>query len=111
MHYDATVIVTYAERLYAQATRIIVLLAVLGLILGGVAGFAIDLAASMGAGAMLVGAGALVGAAFGAAIGAERGFRYRLEAQRALCEVQTESHLRALRAQLAPGSQPAQPAA
>lgn len=97
--YDPNVIATFAERLYAQATRIIILLSILGFIVGGIMGAA--LGGTMGGHSdsstfALVGGlfGALAGTLSGYSMGQERAFMLKLQAQTALCQMQIESNTR-----------------
>jgi gas vesicle protein len=91
--YDASVIQEFAERLYSQATSIIFTSTVLGGIIGAIVG-AVAAEALKATNATVMGAmiGAAVGGLFGFSRGRERAFKLKLEAQRALCEVQIEKN-------------------
>jgi hypothetical protein len=84
--YDEAVIVRMAERLYAEAGRVVVTYAFLGAVCLGLGGMAFG-------GEMAV-VGGLLGLAFGAAIGNARAEALRLQAQQALCQVQIERNTR-----------------
>lgn len=90
MQYDPTILVQYADRLYSQANSIIVLGTMAGAVVGLLAG-----AATVG---VIGPVGLVMGGVFfgvlGFALGRERAFRYKLEAQRVLCELQTEINTR-----------------
>lgn len=89
--YDATVIQEFAERLYKQASSIILSSTLLGLfggaVVGGV-GAALAQARAQVAIAAII--GAFVGAFWGYSRGRERAFKLKLEAQVALCQAQIE---------------------
>ena len=91
--YDAGVIQEFAERLYSQATSIIITSTSLGLIIGAVvgAGGAIIVKAANDVG-IVAAIGAIVGGLLGFARDKERAFKLKLEAQAALCQVQIEKH-------------------
>ena len=93
IQYDATIIQQFAQSLYNQAQRIIVLYAILGALIGAIVGIGLSL--GLGQGALVVGSvGALLGGAFGASVGRYRAFTLRLQAQTALCQVQIELNSR-----------------
>jgi hypothetical protein len=83
--YDETVIVEFANRLYARSTFIVVLYLALGAALGAAvaAGFSLPLLL-----------GGCVGAVLGGIFGNERAFALRLMAQTALCQLQIERNTR-----------------
>jgi uncharacterized membrane protein (UPF0136 family) len=101
--YDPSVIAAFADRLYAQANRIIVVLSVLGFIVGAIMGAA--LGGMMGGhsdgstfalvGVVVVGA---AGTWVGYSLGQERAFALKLQAQIALCQMQIEANTRGARA-------------
>ena len=83
VQYDAQVIQEFADSLYSRADAIIAGYAVVGGVLGLLAG------AVMGGGAMLIIVGA-VGGAIGYATGVQKAFLLKLQAQQALCQAQIE---------------------
>jgi hypothetical protein len=91
--YDPSVIQQFADRLYAQAARIVLVYAVFGFTGGAVGGGILTNAALD---SFLIGAvfgGGLLGALF--AVAAQtRAFALRLQAQTALCQVQIEMNTR-----------------
>lgn len=91
--YDPKVIVQFANRLYNQASSLAVLYALgfggLGAIVGGIVGLRLGGAPLVVA--VVTGGGASV---LGYAYGWEKAFKLRLEAQRALCALQTEINTR-----------------
>ncbi len=94
--YDENVIVTFADRLYKDASRIIVAAAVVGLVLCAVGAWALFKSASPGSSLQLpfsVIAG-LAGGLVGWLIGSSLAFWLRLAAQTALCQVQIERNTR-----------------
>jgi hypothetical protein len=96
MVYDPRFIVTFADRLYAQANRVIALVTLLGSIVGVAGGFAVDNVLSSrpsGGGSAI---GVILGTVIGFMIGSDRAFHFKLEAQRALCALQTEINTRPL---------------
>jgi hypothetical protein len=93
IQYDASIIKTFATRLYLKAQQLVqaatVLAGLFGLILGGAAGGAVEHGVL----------GALFGAVLGALIGymsaQYMAFKLKLQAQIALCQVQIEENTRA----------------
>lgn len=83
--YDATVIQQYADGLYAQAKRTVIVHALLGALIGLAAAFVTPVLGLLGA--LLVGA-------IGYVIGQNKAFSLRLQAQTALCQVQIERNTR-----------------
>lgn len=90
--YDASIIVTFAEKLYEQADRVVLTYTIGGALIGASLGLAIGirlqnagLIASVGA--VFVGAMAFI-------VGQQKAFALRLQAQTALCQVQIESNTR-----------------
>jgi hypothetical protein len=97
--YDPAVLVSFAERRYAQASRVMILSGILGLLAGGAAGAGLGEVLSRATNESAFGTigmigGAIVGLLFGIVIGIELGFRYKLDAQRTLCNVQIEINTR-----------------
>jgi len=94
--YDPTVIQTFADRLYAEAERIVARYTIVGFVFGAAAGASVGGTAIGGTTAALVLA-VLIGA-FGAALAAysayAKVFELRLRAQTALCQVQIELNSR-----------------
>ena len=94
--YESTVIHTFADRLYQQASRIVAQYVVMGLLIGGGIGLAFGLAARLNSTAMLVvaGVGAVIASAIGYSIGDQKAFALKLMAQQALCQLQIEYNTR-----------------
>ena len=95
--YDPTLIHEFAERLYKRARGVVVSYGVLGFVLGGIGGFALGIGVSgpRGSGAMMMAVVVgIVGLAVGVVAGIEKAFWLKLEAQRALCQLQTEINTR-----------------
>jgi len=93
MVYDARVIVTFAEQLYKQAGSIVLTYAIIGLLAGFGLGYV--LSGALGIHPLVEPAlGALVVAAVAYTIGRQRAFALKLQAQMALCQVQTEANTR-----------------
>jgi len=92
VQYDPKVIYKFAERLYKQAASIAAKYALLGLLLCGGIGTGLVLIenAPVFLAVMFAGIGLIVGAI----IGDEYGFKLRLQAQQALCQVKIEEHVR-----------------
>ncbi len=92
VRYDASIIQTMADKLYAQARFIEIVWALIGLVLlggvGAAAGAAVDDSMTMIAG----GIGAVLGAIGGFNHGRAKAFTLRLTAQTALCQVQIEKN-------------------
>jgi|SRR6185312_1965574 len=91
VQYDKAVIIKFAERLYSQANSIVVLCGILGIIVGGVAGFGAQAGAREPNWLVAIFAVVLCGA-IGVVIGQARAFSLRLQAQVALCQVQIEEN-------------------
>lgn len=83
--YDETVILGFANRLYARATFIVALYIVVG------AGLGAAIAAGFSLPSLVVGC---IGAVLGGLFGNERAFALRLMAQTALCQLQIERNTR-----------------
>ena len=97
--YDPAVIRKFADRLYAEATRIVVFDTIIGAVVGALLGFWVgDYGKKHDPKAwdqtILALLGLLLLGLFGYAIGRERSFKLRLEAQMALCQVQIEENTR-----------------
>src|SRR5437773_442111 len=99
--YDEQVLQTYADRLYRQATWIVIKYAIVGIGLGVLIGYApmvtwywrqISQSPPDTTGAMVVCA-LLLGLIF-SFIGDSRAFEYKLRAQTALCQMQIERNTR-----------------
>jgi positive regulator of sigma E activity len=88
--YDRAVITAFAEKLYAQARTIVVLCGLMGLILGGIVGFAV--AGRSEPNWVMIGSLSLLSTGLGIAIGNARAFALRLQAQTALCQAQIEEN-------------------
>jgi len=92
--YDPQIVQKFADRLYSQAAGIIGLSAVLGFLIGTVAGGAVGNAtAKQGTGTYIL-IGGIIATLIGWLIGRERAFHLKLEAQRALCQLQIEKNTR-----------------
>jgi uncharacterized membrane protein (Fun14 family) len=96
--YDPQILQKFADRLYSQAATEIASCTVLGFLVGAVAGYALAKVAAgtvandyVGACALVVG---LIAALVGVLIGRGRAFHLKLEAQRTLCQLQTEKNTR-----------------
>jgi membrane associated rhomboid family serine protease len=99
IHYDPSVIVQFAESLYARARSLIIGYAFFGLVVGIGMGqlprfFLHYREASEVVGSVSV-VGAIVGVIVGVVSGSNRSFQMRLQAQTALCQLQTEINTRA----------------
>lgn len=93
--YDAQVIVKFAEDLYRQAGSIAATYAVLGALVGFGIGAAVLGSAIRDGGALIGGAlGAVLLGALAFKVGQQKAFAVRLQAQVALCQVQTEANTR-----------------
>jgi hypothetical protein len=97
MRYDEVVMEKFAKQLYGQATRIVALFGVAGLVFGGFGGlmagaaFTLHLAVEPGVLALV---GAVAGLMLGVAVGNARAFELRFRAQTVLCQVQIERNTR-----------------
>lgn len=97
--YDPAILEEFADRLYTRAQSIIGTYTVLGIVLGFVAGLVISsfMTSLKGSGISPLTLGAIlavVGGIGGFQIGREKAFWIKLEAQRALCALQTEFNTR-----------------
>jgi len=88
--YDGAIIRKYAQKLYNQANLLIFLLLLLGVVGGLVVGAAIG----RGEAREATWIGAALGGLLGAALGAALAFKYKLQAQMALCQAQIEENTR-----------------
>ena len=94
--YEPQVIVQFADNLYRQAGSLPVSYAVLGVLLGAALGFALGGFFRAPEAAMIVAAlGALLLGLVAFTVGQQKAFALRLQAQVALCQVQTEANTRA----------------
>lgn len=87
--YDPTIIYKFADRLYNTAQQIIVTYTVIGVLLGGIIGFAVG--RGFGITALL---GAIILGALGYFLGHQRAFQLKLQAQTALCQAKIEENTR-----------------
>lgn len=94
--YDASVIITFTDKLYSQAASIVAIYTVIGVLAGAAFGGGIGSAAHLPWVVVALGGAAVVGvAAF--QLGQQKAFSLRLQAQVALCQVQIEANTRHLR--------------
>jgi hypothetical protein len=91
--YDASVIESFAEALYAQAKSIVIRYTILGGLIGFGIGYAIANNAR-GDGTTVGAVVAVAGAILGFMQGQSKAFALRLQAQTALCQVQVEKNTR-----------------
>ena len=94
--YDASVIQLLADKLYSKADRVIGFNAIVGVVLGALAGGGFG-AAQLGgstAATVLALVGAVLFGLVGAFIGYGRSFDLRFRAQQALCQMHIESNTR-----------------
>jgi hypothetical protein len=95
MNYDSKIIQQFADRLYAKARSVVVNYTILGTIIGLFAGITI---AQIPSYSSAMGAVVAIAVSFfgmcGFIIGRERAFKFKLEAQVALCQVQFEENTR-----------------
>lgn len=96
INYDPSLIQEAANRLYSAAASIIFTSTFFGLIIGTVIGGAIYyfVKPTHPDPGIIILIGALLGGIFGYSSGRERAFRLKLEAQKALCQVQIEKNTR-----------------
>lgn len=95
IQYDRAVIQQFADRLYAQARRIVVIFTLVGLLVGLAAGAALATSAATPGILVPVLLVVILGAILGYSTGQARAFALRLQAQIALCQVQIEENTRA----------------
>ena len=94
--YDPQIIQEFAKRLYRQAATITAVYVIVGILFGALIGSILvtlprGLHIEAGTGAAI---GIVLGGIFGYARGTEKAFKLKLDAQLALCQVQTESNTR-----------------
>jgi len=109
--YDRDIIQKVAERRYSEARALVVRWTLLGALLSGALCAVLGpvLGAAMGGGARgglegflcVGGAGALLGGIVGYLYGQEKALEIRFQAQMALCQLEIERHLAALRGERA----------
>ncbi len=85
--YDPQIIQTFADRLYSQARTIAFVYGLVGAGAGAIGG---DFAGNSTA----MGVGALLGLLLGVVVGIQAGFRLKLQAQTALCQLAIEQNTR-----------------
>lgn len=95
IEYDASVIVTFAEKLYEQAQHVVVTTTIVGVLAGVAIGIAFD--SAFGTLPLAVVVAAAAGGVLAFNIGQQKAFSLRLQAQIALCQVWIESNTRASR--------------
>ena len=88
MEYDADVIRTFAKQLYTQAGRVVAVYTVLI----GLVGMGGGVAAAQGEFGIAAIIGLIIGGLLGYAMGTSRAFRLKLAAQTALAQVQIEEN-------------------
>ena len=96
--YDPSIIVKFAERLYSKALWIVLWTSLLGFVGGGVTGGVLAATGAFGSGPgafVVVAVLALLLGTIGYSVGKERSFKYELDAQLALCQLQIEINTRA----------------
>ena len=101
--YDPKILRSHADRLYAKASATVWRYVLLGIVLGALAGYTPMIAWYLRGGQEqppgvegFIIFMALLGAVVFGAIGANRAFKYKLQAQTVLCQVQIENNTRAL---------------
>ena len=90
--YQPHIIEEFADRLYAQASSIIISHTVLGGVIGAVAGYGATRGTSINGVAWM--ASGLVIGAIGYSIGKQKAFTLKLQAQTSLCQVKIEQNTR-----------------
>jgi len=90
--YDPDIIQQMADGLYKQAKGIETRYALLGVIIGGVGGFAGAATVGFDVPLILAVGGAVVGGLMGYSIAKPKAFLLRLQAQQALCQVRIEAN-------------------
>jgi hypothetical protein len=95
--YDPSVIVTFADSLYAQAASIMGVYSVVGGLVGAGIGAVIGNAIHDGSSVVLGLIGAVIVGAIAWQLGRQKAFALRLQAQVALCQVQIEANTQHLR--------------
>jgi uncharacterized membrane-anchored protein YhcB (DUF1043 family) len=97
--YDSALIYEFAARLYAQAGRVVFLYALMGLLVGTVAGGLVAQTTisgldTRGQRQSTLLTGMIIGGVAGVLLARERAFQLRLKAQLALCDVAIEENTR-----------------
>ncbi len=87
--YDPKIMYEFADRLYKRANQIIIVSTIIGVLVGGGGGLALE--ATVGVWTMLA---AVLGGVIGYLVGRERAFSLKLQAQTALCQVKIEENTR-----------------
>ena len=96
LEYDSKIIYGFAERLYAQASRIVATYTIVGVLLGFLVGWLGSNAAGYKPLAIVAGTAlALLLGVVGYSNGQQKAFGLRLSAQTALCNVRIEENTRA----------------
>jgi hypothetical protein len=92
-YYDPEILQQYADALYSRAMFVQIAVTCLGLIFGGVLGAALPVTTRKPDSSITLLFAAVCGAV-GFAIGRAMAFKYKLEAQQALCQLQIEINTR-----------------
>ena len=97
--YDSSVMQEFARRLYRKANSVVLTSIFFGILAGLIAsGFiAFELKAPTDMAGWIAGVTAFIFALAGYSIGMQKAFKYKLEAQHALCQVAIEENTKALR--------------
>ncbi len=90
-NYDPSILQKFVDKLYSQARSVVATTALFLAVIGGVAGYLYS-ASSFQIGDSYIIGGIVFGGLIGAAIGQQRAFKYKLEAQRLLCQMQIEKN-------------------
>ncbi|HEU4887372.1 MAG TPA: hypothetical protein VFV49_05755 [Thermoanaerobaculia bacterium] len=90
--YDPSVIVEFADYLYAQAASVVLGYTVVGILAGG--GIGAVIGTMLGEGVIPIVIGAAIVGVIAAQLGRQKAFALRLQAQVALCQVQIEANTR-----------------
>ncbi len=92
--YDPEVIQSFANALYAQASKIIFTYFLIGFIVGGAIGFFLGAAASPGSEMMVALIGGVIVGLLGTSAARTKAFQLKLQAQQVLCQLSIEKNTR-----------------